>query len=199
MADDKRLINFFQEKPYLITLALAGVLVLVVGLAIVGIGLGRSGGAEIEIREAEPQASESAGTIYVDVGGAVMRPGLYQLKSDSRVNDALVAGGGLAKDADRDWISQNLNLAAKLTDGIKVYLPFQGEATEVLGSADQLEGKININTASLNQLDLLWGVGPATAQKIIDNRPYAKVEDLLDKKAVKANVYEAIKDKITVL
>lgn len=195
MADDKRLINFFQEKPYLITLALAGVLVLVVGLAIVGIGLGRSGGAEIEIREAEPQASESAGTIYVDVGGAVMRPGLYQLKSDSRVNDALVAGGGLAKDADRDWISQNLNLAAKLTDGIKVYLPFQGEEE----SAKDSPSLININTASLNQLDLLWGVGPATAQKIIDNRPYAKVEDLLDKKAVKANVYEAIKDKITVL
>ncbi|MBU2052226.1 ComEA family DNA-binding protein [Patescibacteria group bacterium] len=197
MADDKRLINFFQEKPYLITLALAGVLVLVVGLAIVGIGLGRGGGAEIEIREAEPQASESAGTIYVDVGGAVMRPGLYQLKSDSRVNDALVAGGGLAKDADRDWISQNLNLAAKLTDGIKVYLPFRDSNKD---SPSQSKGlSLNINTASLAELDQLWGVGPATAQKIIDNRPYAKVEDLLDKKAVKANVYEAIKDKITVL
>lgn len=197
MADDKRLINFFQEKPYLITLALAGVLVLVVGLAIVGIGLGRGGGAEIEIREAEPQASESAGTIYVDVGGAVMRPGLYQLKSDSRVNDALVAGGGLAKDADRDWISRNLNLAAKLTDGIKVYLPFRDSNKD---SPSQSKGlSLNINTASLAELDQLWGVGPATAQKIIDNRPYAKVEDLLDKKAVKANVYEAIKDKITVL
>lgn len=197
MADDKRLINFFQEKPYLITLALAGVLVLVVGLAIVGIGLGRGSGAEIEIREAEPQASESAGTIYVDVGGAVMRPGLYQLKSDSRVNDALVASGGLAKDADRDWISQNLNLAAKLTDGIKVYLPFRDSNKD---SPSQSKGlSLNINTASLAELDQLWGVGPATAQKIIDNRPYAKVEDLLDKKAVKANVYEAIKDKITVL
>ena len=198
MAGEQRLVKFFQEKPYLITLTLAGVLVLVVGLAIVGIGLGQGGGAEIEIKEADQQASESAKTIYVDVGGAVVKPGIYRLEAEARVNDALVISGGLAKEADRDWISQNLNLAAKLTDGAKIYLPFRGEETEVLGSVDQQTGKINVNTASLADLDQLWGIGPVTGQKIIDNRPYAKIEDLLDKKIVKTNVYEAIKDQITV-
>ena len=62
----------------------------------------------------------------------------------------------------------------------------------------QVVGKININTASVSELDRLWGVGPATAEKIIGGRPYSSVEELLSKKAVKSNVYERIKDEVSV-
>lgn len=190
-----------EQKPYLITLVLAGLLVLVIGLAVIGIGLGQGSQDEIKIIEAEPMApSEVEGKpIFVDVGGAVLRPGIYELSSGARVNDALVVSGGLAAEADRDWISQNVNLAAKLTDGVKIYLPFQDDTnTNKETPRSNLQG-VSLNTASLAELDTLWGIGPVTAQKIIDNRPYAKVEELLEKKIVKTNVYDAIKDKITVL
>jgi len=185
----------------LITLALAGVLILVIGLAVAGIGF-KNSSEKIEIIEAEP---EPVTKILVDVGGAVSKPGIYEFSSTARVNDALVAGGGLAAEADRDWISQNLNLAAKLSDGAKIYIPFKeetninkdGPRSNLQGPS--LQGQININTASLAELEQLWGIGPVTAQKIIDSRPYVKVEDLLEKKIVKSNVYEEIKDKITVL
>ncbi len=173
---------------------------MVSALALVGIGLIRGDNNEIQIIEAETETSGAAETIFVDVGGAVIKPGIYEFSPDSRVNDALIRSGGLTKDADRDWISQNINLAAKLTDGVKIYLPFLGEES-VKGSPTLQRGEslININTASLSELDELWGIGPVTGQKIIDSRPYAKIEELLDKKIVKINVYEAIKDKITVL
>lgn len=191
--------ELFEQKPWLITLALAGLLVLAVGLAILGIGF-KSSSEDIKIIEVEQEETVSAATIMVDVGGAVIKPGIYQLSSDSRVNDALIMSGGLAKDADRDRISQNVNLAAKLTDGAKIYLPFLGEEETVKDSPSLRKGEsLNINTATLAELDQLWGIGPVTGQKIIDNRPYAKIEELLDKKIVKTNVYDAIKDKITVL
>jgi len=87
-------------------------------------------------------------------------------------------------------------LAQKLTDGAKIFIPAVGENSQTDNQA--VEGKININTASEAALDMLWGIGPATAQKVISGRPYQKTEDLLNKKIVKTNVWEEIKDKISV-
>ena len=133
-----------------------------------------------------------------------MKPGVYELKGNARVNEALIAAGGLGEEADREWVEKNLNLAAKVTDGQKIYIPSEGETEKVA----PLQGKgttlmtrldlVNINTASSAELDTLWGVGEATAKKIIDSRPYGAVEELLTKKAVKNNVYEAIKDSVSV-
>jgi len=146
----------------------------------------------------------SAAKILVDLSGAVVKAGVYELESGSRINDLLVAAGGLAAEADREWVAKNLNLAQKVTDGSKIYVPKKGEVGSEkmetgsgLGSG-KLEGKININTASLQDLDTLWGVGETTAKKIIENRPYQKSEDLLYKKIVKSNVWEKIKDQVTV-
>ena len=199
MVGESRLKKVLTDKPWLITLGLAGVLVLVIGLVLVGVGL-KPEKEKIEIIESEPEIETTV--ILVDIGGAVIKPGIYELASDARVNDALIASGGLTKDADRDWISQKVNLAAQLTDGAKIYLPFLGETIKdspSQGKGESFSEKTNINTASLSALDTLWGVGPVTAQKIIDNRPYTKIEALLDKKIVKTNVYDAIKDKVTVL
>lgn len=139
--------------------------------------------------------------IFIDIQGAVQKPGLYELSFGSRVNDLLVVSGGLSAKADRVWVSRNINLAQKLQDGVKIYIPTQGETkgeiSEISSMSKEL-GKININTASQSQLESLWGVGSVTAQKIIENRPYQKTEELLSKKIVKSNVWQAIKDKITV-
>jgi len=194
-----KLVKILDQKPWLITLGLAGVLVVVAGLLTVGNIWSPPADSEIEIIT----ASAPPATFLVDIGGAVENPGVYEFASDSRVNDVLVAAGGLAAAADRDWISQNLNLAKKLTDGEKIYIPWQDEGNNKVGPSSNkgpiLSEQININNASLVELDTLWGIGPATAQKIIDGRPYAKTEDLLEKKIVKTNVFEAIKDSISVL
>lgn len=111
----------------------------------------------------------------------------------------MIAAGGLSARADREWVAKNLNLAMKLTDGAKVYVPAFGENAGAPGSSEALvSGTININTGSASELDGLPGVGPVTAQKIIDNRPYSSVQDLLSKKAVNQKVFDNIKDKISV-
>ena len=93
--------------------------------------------------------------------------------------------------------TKNINLAAKLNDGAKIYIPKieEGDPQEI---TDMKTSLININTASSETLDTLPGIGPATAAKIISNRPYKSLEELLDKKVVSLKVFEQIKDKITV-
>lgn len=144
--------------------------------------------------------SSQESKIKVDVSGEVLNPNVYSLPRDSRISDAIQAAGGVTAKADRDWLAKNVNLAQNLTDGMKVYIPnvyrLEKGSTNVLGVINK-EGLVNINEASLSELDTLPGIGPVTAQKIIDNRPYQSLDDLKNKKVVSQSVFEKIKDKIT--
>jgi competence protein ComEA len=150
------------------------------------------------------QATQNA--IQIDIEGAVVVPGVYKLADNSILQDALVVAKGLAADADRAWIAKNLNLAAKLTDGAKIYIPNVGEeATQITNPNAQVPNSIgstadliNINNASSDSLDSLPGVGPATITKIVNGRPYQNINELLDKKIVSQKVFDEVKDKITV-
>lgn len=142
------------------------------------------------------QANEQK--VTVDVEGAVVNPGVYNLTSNSRVKDALISAGGLSSDADRNWVEKNLNLALKISDGSKIYVPRIGEQVQSASSNSPNSTLININSATLSELDGLSGVGPVTAQKIIDGRPYSSIEDLRSKKIVGQSVFEKIKDKISI-
>lgn len=177
-----------------------------VGLILVGIGtlsvlLLQQKETAIEILPVEEKISQ---TIFIDFQGAVEKPGVYELSADSRLNDLLILAGGLSATADRGWVERNLNLAQKLVDGAKIYIPQQGEEVKgqegdkVAGSSAVVTGKININTASASELDSLWGIGEARAKAIIDNRPYQLIEELLSRKIIPQNVYERIKDEIAV-
>lgn len=139
--------------------------------------------------------------IVVDVGGAVVRPGVYRFSSGARLQDALVAAGGVGGLADREWIGKHINLALPLKDADKIYIPFTGEQiTGVAGTGEEsVQGQsVNINSATAAELDTLNGVGPVTAEKIISNRPYGSVEDLLTKKVVTSSVFEKIKGRVVV-
>jgi competence protein ComEA len=116
---------------------------------------------------------EGGGRVIVDVAGAVRKPGVYRLASGARVEDALQRAGGATRRAD---LSQ-VNRAAKLEDGRQVLVPVRvtaGAAPAAPGGAAAgaaaPAAPINLNTATLEQLDTLDGVGPATAQKILDYR-----------------------------
>lgn len=123
--------------------------------------------------------------ILVHVAGAVNAPGVYDLPADARVHSAISAAGGVTLDADPDA----LNLAAGVADGSRIYVPAVGEAGAITLSAPvapadataQL-GPVDVNEATAAELDTLPGVGPATAQAIVDERerngPFLGVEDL---------------------
>jgi competence protein ComEA len=107
--------------------------------------------------------------LVVDVVGGVRRPGLYRLAQGARVADALARAGGLTPKADRTLV----NLAAPLADGEQVIVPLRvaGAASSSSGSgAAAPAGPVHLNVATLDQLDALPGVGPVTAQKILDYR-----------------------------
>lgn len=182
-------------------LGLFGLIFLVYGLIAL---LGSSASSKDVVFEVGSEATESAKVkeIIVDIAGAVLKPGVYRLPFDARVQDALIAAGGLSEAADRGWVAKNLNLALKLRDGVKIYIPGSGESitrSASSGQASELSSSlININTASEGELDTLPGIGPVTAAKIINGRPYESVEDLLNKKIVGSKVFEQIKEKITV-
>jgi competence protein ComEA len=112
------------------------------------------------------------GRVVVDVAGAVRRPGVYRLSSSARVEDALRRAGGATHRAD---LSQ-VNRAAKLEDGRQILVPVRAKPGSAPAAATALPGAtapaapIDLNTATLEQLDTLDGVGPATAQKILDYR-----------------------------
>ncbi|WP_418740223.1 helix-hairpin-helix domain-containing protein [Enorma sp.] len=150
-------------------------------------------------------------TVVVDVGGAVIEPGVVELDAGSRVADAIEAAGGLAIDAD----CTTLNQAQLLQDGQKVYVPKEGVPKEgeidasgaLVDSSTQEAGQaattlVNINTATLEELDALPGVGPATAQAIIDDReangPFASEEDIMRVSGIGEKKYEKLKGSICI-
>ncbi|OGM30100.1 hypothetical protein A2630_04590 [Candidatus Woesebacteria bacterium RIFCSPHIGHO2_01_FULL_44_10] len=190
---------------------------LLVGVSLIGLGIvftKNSGGVlsdKVEVLESATEGQNKNDEIVVEVSGAVENPGVYKLSDNSRIEDALIAAGGVSADADRDWMEKVINRAAKITDGQKIYIAAVGEQTGALsasigggnqsGSSTNLASSsklVNVNTASQNQLESLWGIGPVTAQNIIEQRPYSSVQELLDKKILKSNVYERNKDILTV-
>lgn len=191
--------KFWQKFKIPVSLGLVGLVL--VSLGIFSILIFQPQEPEIEILPAN-QIAKTA-TFFVDLEGAVEKPGLYEMPAEARVNDLLVRAGGLSAEADREWIEKNLNLAQKLTDGVKLYIPRTGEKVslsdgQVAGTSAVASGQININLATASELDTLWGIGPSRAKDIIDQRPYGNIEELKTKKVIPANVYEKIKDKITV-
>jgi competence protein ComEA len=156
-------------------------------------------------------SGEGTGEIAVEIAGEIIKPGVYKLPMGSRVDDLLVISGGFSASADRKWTDKYLNRASKLTDGQKVFIPSVNEQLGVLSAkntgGDQTVSStfssdsntlININTASLGELDSLPGIGPVYGQSIIEHRPYSNVEELLSKGALKSSVYQKVKDLVSV-
>ena len=194
-----------KEHRIPVALSIVGLIFLVYGL-ISSLGVNNASeslvfqDSSVDARQEASASAKKAQQILVDVEGAVVKPGVYALQTNARIRDGLIAASGLSSNANREWVAKNLNLAAKLVDGAKIYVPALGQETKGSSAVQQVQdslGVININTASTAELDNLAGIGLVTAQKIIDNRPYNDINDLLNKKIVAKSVFEKIKDKIT--
>ncbi len=142
--------------------------------------------------------------LRVYVSGAVVNPDVYILAPGSIVKDALVAAGGATQDADLTRV----NLALALVDQQQVYVPHKGETVlpvqppiQPADASSPAGGLVNINTATVEQLDTLPGIGPALAERIIqyrtENGPFEHIEDLMKVKGIGPAMFEKLKDKIT--
>lgn len=187
-------------------------IVLLIGLILIGFGVllfktnifTQSDSVEILQSTTEPQNTNQE--IVVEISGSVERAGVYKMKIGDRIDDLLIASGGLSVNADRDFVTKKINRAAKLIDGQKIYIYQTGElsAKELQGIkvdqavlGDNVGGLVNINTASLSELDKLSGIGPVYAQKIIDNRSYSTLEELVSRGVIGQNLFEKIKNDIS--
>jgi competence protein ComEA len=149
---------------------------------------------EIVIRDAAQMR-----TISVQVSGAVLSPGVYELDPDARLGDAILAAGGAAADAD---LAQ-LNLARRLTDGEIVAIPaIQPTPGPGTPQPTAVAGAIDINTASAAELDTLPGIGPALADAIIEYRtehgPFGSVDELARVPGISARMVDTMLGQITI-
>ncbi|MBV6395589.1 MAG: hypothetical protein HFACDABA_01167 [Anaerolineales bacterium] len=159
------------------------------------------------------QPPPTVAPLVVDVAGAVPRPGVYEFPTGARVKDAVQAAGGLLAEANKS----SINLAAPLEDGQRLEIPYLAgleptpPAALAFSSSTNSDGSrsvivpselIDINIATLQELETLPGIGPSLAQAIIDYRdefgPFFAIEDLLFVNGIGPETFEAIKDLIMV-
>lgn len=209
------IIDFIKHNVLFVTLIVAGLILVFVG--VVNYLNSKNKSADIQFissSESVKGTSDLVAKISVDIEGQVKKPGVYALPEGTRIKDAISSAGGLSNDADHEYVSKRLNQAQKLIDGAKIYIPAVGEITKEssnngLGaqpltgvetlestSQDTVSGLININSASMDSLDTLPRIGPVTAQKIVNGRPYGTIEELVGKKILTQKTFEGLRVKI---
>ncbi|NUK30866.1 helix-hairpin-helix domain-containing protein [Parageobacillus sp. VR-IP] len=159
----------------------------------------------LEVKQHVPDAvqerKEETKTVMVDIKGAVVHPGVYEIRNTARVNDVVALAGGFTREADETKV----NLAAKVHDEMIIYVPVRGE-TNAPSAVPSLQAddsnKIYINTASEQEISQLPGIGKTKAQAIIAYReehgPFQKTEDLLNVTGIGEKTLEKIKEYIVV-
>ena len=162
----------------------------------------------MEEEETEDEEQVISQVCYVDISGEVEDPGVYKVDSETRLFQVIEMAGGLTKDADLN----SLNRAERVTDGQKIIVRALGEEgedneeTSYSTDDDQegiaVDGKINLNYADSDTLQIIPGIGPTKAQNIIDYREktgkFKKIEEIMNVSGIGEKTFDSIKDYITV-
>ncbi|WP_079509818.1 helix-hairpin-helix domain-containing protein [Mesobacillus jeotgali] len=155
-----------------------------------------------DVETTEEEVEEKAIVMMADIKGAVVNPGVYEVKEAGRVIDLIELAGGLEEDADVAAI----NFAMYVTDEMAIYVPRVGEqilsSSPIQAGGDTGKGKVNLNSAQTDELQTLPGVGPAKAEAIIEyretNGPFKVIEDLKEISGIGEKTFEKLRDQISV-
>ena len=200
-----------DRKTLLKILSIAAILLIALILRIHG-----ANKADITIERADAESTETAdisgdtdakapsgSVIYIDIGGAVNKPGVYKVSPDTRLYMVIEMAGGLTDDADTNYVNQ----ASYVEDGEKIIIPSKGDPAEAVTegqdggvSVSDASGLVNINLASKDELMTLNGIGDVMADRIIEyrtNNRFKNKEDIMSVKGIGNGIYEKIKDSIT--
>ena len=198
-----------DRKSLVKILSITAILLLAVILRIHG-----ANKADITVETTDAAAAEDADTsgetdgpvssdkiIYIDLGGAVAKPGVYKVTPDTRLYMVIEMAGGLTEDADTNYVNQ----ASFVEDGEKIIIPSKGDpdaaVNNVQGTSTAADpsGLVNINTAAKDELMTLNGIGEVMAERIIEYRTgnrFKNKEDIMSVKGIGNGIYEKIKDSI---
>ena len=153
--------------------------------------------------------------IYVEISGGIKKPDVYQVPAGTRLYELIDKAGGLSSEADDKYIARNYNLSKLVSDQEKIYIPSKSDIANGIfvepkdrvlkyveddlsqNQDTQSDLTVSINSATQDELETLPGVGPVSANKIIDGRPYSAIDELISKKVVNSATWEKIKDLIT--
>lgn len=154
------------------------------------------------LNEEDAEDSSNKNFLYVEITGQVTSPGVYQITKSLMVIELIQLAGGLTEFADLETVHKDIPLSSNLEDRQKIYipaLPLYKSGSRSVGGSDIFENgsKVNINTATSEQLDALPDVGPATANKIISSRPYKTIEDLKNVEGIGEKTYNNLITLIT--
>ena len=158
---------------------------------------------QTEYNEVTEESVTHTQTIFVDISGAVEKPGVYEVSNNTRLFEVIEMAGGLSEDADADHVNQ----ASFVEDGQKIIIPVKGSdaVNDLLSGSAEYTGEdsrlININTAAADELKTLSGIGDTMAQRIIEyrsQRAFKSKEDIMSVDGIGSKTYEKIKDSITV-
>lgn len=209
--------NYFTKKEQIVILIIAFIIIVTLGLRIIMKDMIKSEDKDLEIynliEDDENQLKDNenhensdiinSGIIMVHISGQVYNPGLVELELGDRTIDAVELAGGLKEDADLDKI----NLAKKLVDEEKIYIPKIGEensenmdfSSQPTAPGGESTDKININNCTKEELMTLPGIGPALADRVIQYREtnlFKMIEDLMNVSGIGEKRFEALKDLI---
>lgn len=187
------ILDFIYKKRTLIGGFL--ILVIIIGAGLIIYSLNKN--------KDDIKTSKNEEEITIDIEGAIKNPGVYKLKNGNIIQDAINIAGGLNENVDANLLAKEINRAEILKNNQKIFIPFRTQISQEVAAAEtsQNSTKINLNTASLEQLDSLPGIGPVYAQRIIDYRKkksFVSIEEIMEIQGIGEKTFEKIKELISI-
>lgn len=191
----EKFLEVMKERKYLV----GGIVVVavVVGLFLLSLSSENPQPEVLGIEDefVEEGEEESVCDVFADISGAVEVPGVYCLEFGSKINDLVKLAGGFRDDHCEVWVERELNRAGVVGDGLKIYIPnskdSECQSNEEISKITET-GKVSLNSSSQDDLETLPGIGPALSSRIINNRPFTKLEDIKNVQGIGDSLYGKI-------
>jgi len=177
-------------------------LFLIISVVIITLAIRRSNLNHTNVKDAYMNDSKiitpQSKHVTVNIEGGIVNPGVYTLEEGKRIDDVIRIAGGFTNLADKLSVASLINKSQLIEDGMKIYIPIEGQNPLPSYVITNTTRVININKDDKQSINSLEGIGDTLSEKIIQGRPYTQIEDLLKRKIITKSVFEKIKEDITI-